>query len=151
MRGGRNKTKSKSNLESWYPISRGRYSKYNIQDGNDQRPSRVFSKRIPIITQSHHGRFTKTAASQSLPKPILFFRGASAFIVVHPTYLAALTGFLPTMSHMGVKQPVAPPPAQPMPPAWSITWVCLVPDGTRRISSKNARILGIKKYMTGLN
>jgi len=60
-------------------------------------------------------------------------------------------GFLPTMSHMGVKQPVAPPPAQPIPPACNITWVFLVPVGTRRMSSKSAKILGIKKYMTGLN
>mmetsp|Transcript_35474 Transcript_35474/g.61304 ORF Transcript_35474/g.61304 Transcript_35474/m.61304 type:complete len:218 (-) Transcript_35474:809-1462(-) len=62
-----------------------------------------------------------------------------------------LSGFWPTISHIGVKTPRWPPCAQPMPPAWSMICVSLVPFGTNRINSKKLRIRGIRRNMTGLN
>jgi hypothetical protein len=40
------------------------------------------------------------------------------------------SGFLATISHIGVKVPVNPPCAHPHPPCCSISWTLYVPDGT---------------------
>ena len=61
------------------------------------------------------------------------------------------SGFRATMSHMGVNAPVSPPSAQPIPPAWSMTWVFDVPAGTSLMTSRKVKMRGMRKNMTGLN